>query len=81
MSDELLQEAERHREQDHARDETLERAQRFAEALAADTDPARREVAAELIAIVGSPDGEEPDVTAAWDRGHDQWVDEQTGVS
>ncbi|MGW4718919.1 hypothetical protein [Nocardia sp. NPDC004260] len=24
---------------------------------------------------------EEFDDTAAWDRGHDQWVDEQTGVS
>ncbi|MGW4715549.1 hypothetical protein [Nocardia sp. NPDC004260] len=24
---------------------------------------------------------EEFDDTAAWDRGHDEWVDEQTGVS
>lgn len=57
MSDELLQEAERHREHDHERDETLEHVQRFAEALASDVDPARREVAGELIAIVGIPEG------------------------
>ena len=26
------------------------------------------------------PDDEECDDTAAWDRGHDQWIDEQMGV-
>jgi hypothetical protein len=80
VSDELLHEAERHREHDHARDEALEHAQRYLEVLATNVDPALQKVAAELIAIVGSPDGD-VDVTAAWDRGHDQWVDEQTGVS
>lgn len=39
----------------HAATETLEHAQRFAEALAGDNDPGRRGVAAELIEIVGVP--------------------------
>lgn len=80
MSDELLQEAERHREHDHARDETLEHVRRFVEVLAADEDPGRREVAAELIEIVGTPEGEPGvDLTAGWDRA--RWVDERNGVS
>lgn len=34
----------------------VDRVQRLAEALAADTDPSRREVATELIEIVGVPE-------------------------
>lgn len=60
-------------------DDILENARRFAEVLAVDSDPIRRVVGAELVAIVGAPEGE-PDVTAAWDRGHDRWVDERNGV-
>lgn len=37
------------------RDEIIDRAQRFAEVLAADDDAIRRAVAAELIEIVGTP--------------------------
>jgi hypothetical protein len=55
MTDPLLEKAAKHRAADHARDEKLDRAQRFAEALADDADPIRRELAAELIAIVGIP--------------------------
>jgi predicted nucleic acid-binding Zn-ribbon protein len=36
--------------------EIVEHTQRFAEALSEDTDPSRREAAAELIEIVGVPD-------------------------
>lgn len=53
--DELLALAQRYRDEHHALAETVEHTQRFAEALAGDTDPSRREVAAELIAIVGVP--------------------------
>lgn len=55
MTDPILEQAERHRADDAAIRETLELARRFAEVLAADEDPSRREVAGELIAIVGVP--------------------------
>lgn len=55
MSDPIVAAAEKHLAADHARDETLDAAQRFAEALSADTDAVRRAVAVELIAIVGVP--------------------------
>lgn len=51
--DELLDAAEKYRTEHRHLTETVERTQRFAEALANDTDPSRREVAAELIEIVG----------------------------
>lgn len=51
--DELLAAAEKHREEDRLRAETIKAARRFAEALAADIDPSRREVAKELAEIVG----------------------------
>lgn len=55
MTDDLIEKAEQHRRADHERDEKLDLAQRFAEALVRDTDAARREVGTELIAIVGEP--------------------------
>lgn len=55
MTDELIAQAEKHLAADHARDEILDRAQRFAEVLAVDADAVRRAVAAELIKIVGTP--------------------------
>lgn len=55
MTDPLIERAEKHLADDHARDEKLDRAQRFAEVLAADDDEVRRAVAAELIEIVGTP--------------------------
>lgn len=54
-SDELVDRAEKHLAADHARDEILDQAQRFAEVLRDDTDPARRAVGDELIEIVGVP--------------------------
>lgn len=44
-----------HHAKDEAHIEIIDRAQRFAEVLAVDADPTRREVAAELIEIVGTP--------------------------
>lgn len=55
FDDDLIAQAQQHRDTDHVRDEILDRAQRFAEVLAADADSVRREVAVELIAIVGVP--------------------------
>lgn len=55
MTDPLIERAERHLAADHARDQKLDRAQRFADALARDNDEVRRAVAAELIEIVGTP--------------------------
>ena len=54
--DELLAAAERFRTEHHHLEDVVEKVRRFAEALAADTDPGRREVAAELIDIVGTPE-------------------------
>lgn len=55
MTDPLIDRAEKHLADDHARDERLDRAQRFAEVLAADDDMIRRAVGIELIEIIGTP--------------------------
>lgn len=51
--DELLAAAEKHLEEDRKRAQIIQRAQRFAKALEADTDPACAARAKELIEIVG----------------------------
>ncbi|WP_327139365.1 hypothetical protein [Nocardia sp. NBC_01327] len=55
MTDDLVERAQKHIARDHERDEKLDAAQRFAEKLGEDTDPIRREVGKEFIAIVGEP--------------------------
>ncbi|MFJ4653806.1 hypothetical protein ACIP5Y_21275 [Nocardia sp. NPDC088792] len=55
MSDDLLEEAERHLAHDRDRDEKLDRAQRFAEALRSADNPDVREAGIELAGIVGVP--------------------------
>lgn len=54
--DELVEEARRHIARDHERDDQLAKVREHVKELLASDNPNRREVAAELIEIVGIPE-------------------------
>jgi hypothetical protein len=55
VTDPILQDALHHLERDHERDEKLDRATRFAEALTYDASKERHDVGVELQQILGEP--------------------------